>query len=687
MSTKENALVHEVFGDAMLVPNGTNSYAVYQKRGFAKAKKAYTIDGEEVTEAHRFPNYAFVLFRTDAGDYLRGANNEALTADSRWADFYYEPYTASLFRKDARGSWYDLEGFALSAPILLRGDVLISLPGKTSRKSLAFTGQQVIVSPHARLIQLGKMVYDQALAPVYYFGQRLTGLGPKHISFGGEDQWQEVRLGVKDYAFINEFTAVPLLVNDEEIVAHDASVTRGSHHFEVFRSATRSYALENHSGGDLRYEGVSLAADLTTYHQLKEAEIVQVDDGEKTFYFDLNKQQPFRISELGRELLIAIDYAPVKVSGNKLYSMRTEQRTFVYDATAEQIFTLNGGNYQPVAVRPVPGFEGAWFMALIDDRWQLCDMERAAVYTFGEEGLTVGEVLGKPADKLVNAKTSGGSPVTLDVRRGASQVTVGHIAGRIIEAITGKPTRVGALLLQHVQMASLGGSVLRVVDLDALELRAFGLPDDLKQYPDQPQPSAFAGNPFTKIVFDQQVVIQGESFYRASFLTYAGDERPTLLQTVNARPLHLDGVGHRNELVTGFNVGTITEGHRLGQHVMVSVSTLTEDLKPSELLYSLHTNKSWLPFYDDFLPVFRRAIPLLGEGKLPVMLFESLEHTGTGEYVAVEKDPPYRLLAERKKGKVVPKIVTTKSRALIDPAEVSGLVDLFVNRGMLVEVS
>jgi len=119
---------------------------------------------------------------------------------------------------------------------------------------------------------------------------------------------------------------------------------------------------------------------------------------------------------------------------------------------------------------------------------------------------------------------------------------------------------------------------------------------------------------------------------------------------------------------------------------MVGAVTLNEDLKEGELLFSIHKNKSWLPFYDSFLPVFRRVVQLEGTDYWPCNLFEALEHTTTGEYIAVEKKEPYRLLAQRKKGKVVPKVVTTRSRALLDPAEVSSLVDLFVDRGMLVEV-
>jgi hypothetical protein len=43
------------------------------------------------------------------------------------------------------------------------------------------------------------------------------------------------------------------------------------------------------------------------------------------------------------------------------------------------------------------------------------------------------------------------------------------------------------------------------------------------------------------------------------------------------------------------------------------------------------------------LPVFRRAIELSGKEYWPCDLFEALEHAGSKEYIAVEKEKPYQV--------------------------------------------
>jgi len=51
--------------------------------------------------------------------------------------------------------------------------------------------------------------------------------------------------------------------------------------------------------------------------------------------------------------------------------------------------------------------------------------------------------------------------------------------------------------------------------------------------------------------------VQGEAFLRATFLTSQGEEENLLLKDGNAGPLHLDGAGHRTELVLGFKEYTV----------------------------------------------------------------------------------------------------------------------------------
>ncbi|MFK8163742.1 MAG: hypothetical protein AB8H12_14950 [Lewinella sp.] len=683
MTTTEPQRINDIFLDT----DASGKLLAYKAKGFPKQKVVYTIGGEQVERAVCFPSHDFILLTTATGNHLRDMANRSIPEEEHWTDFYFEPLTKSLYRKDERNSWYDLEGFRLMVPVFLKGDVLISLPGKTSRQSWAFSGQEVLISPQSQLLQVGKLVFDTNLEPLRYFGERLTGLGRGHISFGGQDQWQEVRRGRTERAFVNEFTGAPLLINDEEIIEHVRGETRGFRHFEVFRSAKRAYTVENSGDAVMSYQNRPLEVDLSTYLELNGREIIRVNDSREDFYFDLQTRAPFRLEAAGEELIRTISHKPVRVPGVVLYDVGTAHKSFVYDTRNNRPFKLTGEEVLPTSIEEVSGFEAWFFLASIDGSSKLCTKHDLKVVRLGREQLEVAEIMGASPTKLVNARGTRGERIVLDLRRGAEQVTLAMADGHRIEAASGAPHRIGDRFLQHISLASLGGAVPRLVDLELENLTTFTLPENLTEYPDQPQTSCFAANPITRINFSQTLKVQGEAFLRATFLTYQGEEEDVILKAGNAGPVHLDGAGHRNELVIGFKEHTLQTPYRLGQHLLVGARTLNEELKSGELLFSIHRYQSWLPFYDTFLPVFRRAIELPGKEYWPCYLFEALEQGGSGEYIAVEKEEPYRVLATRKKDKVMPKIVTTKSRALLDPNDVSGLIDLFVDRGMLVEVS
>lgn len=673
----------QTLSDIILAPATGGTLQAYVAKDYPGKKQVYKVNGSLVREVFTFPYHDFILLRTAKGDHLRNLENEPL-AEEHWADFYFEPQTNSLYRQDDRGSWYDLEGFRLASPIFLKEDVLISLPGKVSRRSWAFDDQTVVSSPHARIIQVGKLVLNRALEPVLYFGEKVTGLGRKHISFGAEDQWQEVMLGLEHRAFLNEFTGAPLLINDEEIIGHVAGVTRGARHFEVFRSAKREYVLENSSTGNIQYEGRPLGIDLNTYLVLNGSEIVEANDGSQCFYYDLGEGGPYHIPETGKELITKISHDPVRLDGTMLFNVRTAHRTLVYDQELRAPFRM--GELQPESVSNVVGFEEYYFMAKIDGRRQLCDKVTRKVIELGSEGVRVNKILSKPGAKLLNAKATNGEDIVLDVRAGLRQPQLARIGEKRVLRSIGPNSRVGDMVLQHIELESLGGSVSRIIDLEEEVLNLFTLPDDLTVYPDQPQPSCFAGNPIINIDLLNPVTILQQDFFSASFLSDMGDVRTVLLQTSNARPLHLDGARHRNELVTGFKERTVRSPFRLGEHRMVGAYTLNEELEEGEFMLSIDKGKSWLPFYDSFLPVFRRAVHIPELATWDCILFEILGPAGTGEYIAVEKNQPFRVLARKSRRKVEPRIITSKTRVLTDPDEMSALTKFFLDPGMLVEV-
>ncbi|MEM9525664.1 MAG: hypothetical protein AAGA31_03595 [Bacteroidota bacterium] len=671
--------------DLVLEQDKDGRTLAYLAKDYPKQKTLYKVAGKAVSTAVTFPRHEILLLRTEKGEYLRDYDNQPI--DEQWSDHYFEPLTHSLYRKDERGNWYDIEGFRVAAPVFLKGDVLVSLLGKRSRRSWAFADQEAVISPNAQLIQVGKLVYDIQLEPVRYFGEKISGLGRGHVSFGGEDQWQEIRRGFHERGYLNEFTKVPLVIYDEEILAHKGSVTHGGRQFAVFSCAKSSYVVEGDSETILHYEGQPLSLDLSTYLELNEHEIVLADTGVQQFYYDLDTRKPFLLPETGQEHIIAKRKETVRLAGTTLYNMRTANRSFVYDQAGRTLFTLENEDLAPEFVAEVPGFTDHYFLVQIAGRSHLALKHSRRLVRLGDDNLEVAEILSDPKRKLLNARDVQGRELVVDVRQGLAEPSLAEIDGQRVLRTLGEVHRIGDRALQHILIDSLGGSVERIIDLEEPELRLFTLPASLTEYPDQPEPSSFAGNPLLRIDFADLEVVQDVSYYRGVFLSYLGEERPVILQTANCRPLHLDGGAHRNELVMAFKEHTKRRPYRLGDHRMIGAYTLTEDMKEGEILLSLYKNQSWLPFYDTFLPVFRRAIELPGEEHWDCYLFEVRDATGKGEYIAVEKDPPYRVLAKKSRRKVVPKIVTSKTRVLSDPDELTAMRKFFMaDPGMLVEV-
>ena len=98
---------------------------------------------------------------------------------------------------------------------------------------------------------------------------------------------------------------------------------------------------------------------------------------------------------------------------------------------------------------------------------------------------------------------------------------------------------------------------------------------------------------------------------------------------------------NRNELVTSLVEATLRDEHHLGDHTLVGAHTLTEDHNKGEVLFSIRNLRSWLPFYDGYLPILRRRVPFSASGEQShFMLYELREAGPTSEYLAAERDPP-----------------------------------------------
>jgi len=175
----------------------------------------------------------------------------------------------------------------LDTPIFLKGDVVCSLLGKVSKKSMSFKNQNILISPLQQLIQIGKLVYNNQLELVHYFGEKVTGLGAKNISFGDTDVLQEIYLGLNQTAFINEFTKEPFLINNEEVTLHVQTVHKGKHRYEVFQSRTREYVIEDSSDCMYCLEEEPVHFDWSTYLNINKQSLALVKKQEEAFFIDI----------------------------------------------------------------------------------------------------------------------------------------------------------------------------------------------------------------------------------------------------------------------------------------------------------------------------------------------------------------------------------------------------------------
>jgi len=154
---------YHVLSEVIIVEDGKNNARAIDLSHFPHKVVLYKIEGSVVREVLLTANRQMFLFATDTKQYLVNNQNQVVEDSTQWADAYFESLSNSFYRKSERDFWYDLEGFKLEEKIFLQGDVLTSLYSKTSKQSVLFRNQNLYVSKNKRLIQLGKLVFNQNL--------------------------------------------------------------------------------------------------------------------------------------------------------------------------------------------------------------------------------------------------------------------------------------------------------------------------------------------------------------------------------------------------------------------------------------------------------------------------------------------------------------------------------------------
>ena len=679
---------YHVAKDLVILWNKEGAARCYHTNSLAKKPSLYTIDGEEIQFAFIPPGHEIIILETKDEIYYRGFLNEVLEGSNKWTDYFYEPLNKHFYRKDKNGNWYNLEGNKMDKPVFLQDNVLVSLQGKVSKRSLVFRKEELVCSPNYELVQIGKLVYDKHLRLVNYFGERITEIGQCNVQFSNGDNLQEVSIGVDRVGFINEQTKEVCQINGDEIIEYAGKVELfDKHNFKVFKSKKKLFFLEESSTSVFCIDDQPAALIPDSYMKFGAFELVGVKDPSNDYFVDINTKQIFRIPELENDLIQEVSNEAVKVGTDSVYNIKTNKRSITYCLSENSIFSVDNGTVIPERIEVVEGFESYYFMAIIKGVKKLCYTKDRNIVKLGEQNLEVSKIEGKNTELLLNVVGVNGEQFVADGRNGYDQLSLAICDGKRISKVKEETVKISILVLQKVELLNIGGFEDAIINLNVQDLALFRLPQDMYAYPDQEELSIFSGNLVKDIDFSVQIDIGGHGFYQATFLNYLGQKSPVIISSESGRPMQLLGQGHRLELVKGFDEATMQNEYYLGANRMIGSFTLSEDMKERELLFSVNTLSSWIPFYDTHLPIFEKIIEIDGLEDWEYILFESREGTNEKEYVAVEKIPPYRVLVEKKAGVQQIKIIKGEEITLRAPERVSRIKQLFYeDPGYLVEL-
>ncbi len=672
----------QAFGDLVVIWGTKGETRALTKASMQHKQIAdYQVDGQKVQQVFVPKNHELIILQTAKGISVRDYQNKPIRDAANWADFFIEPHTHSFYRQNERGNWFDIEGHKLASPVFLLDNVLVSLLGKKSKKSLAFKGVNLLVSPNLTLIQAGKVVFDNQLNPVSVFGEKITGLGKKNIVFGDGTILQQVLTGFKSYTFVEERTLQPFLINDEQIIQHTKTVTKNGKRYEVFKTVSSEYALSGATKVCLTCDEEKVKIDFDSYVKMGPEELVKCTGKNGSRYMDLRTQTAYALKEVSEDTIVFIDTNILMVDGTILRSMATATDRFVFNETKKEIFTLNQGTIRPNAVSE-PEFFGEYLgIAEVKGETKYFHKKKNELIQLGAEAIEIQTILTqKDNHKLLNALSVKGAQIVLDVRKGFDQLERAYANGQAVAEVYGFPRNVGRKMLQNAVLNTLGGTEKRVIDLNAIQLSIFTLPENLSADPAGIAPSLYQGNPLMELDFKHPIKLMGEAFLKGTFLPYHDTPKAVLIAQQNNQPLHLEGDGHKNQLVTAFINSTTSEKYYIGDNRMIGAKTLKEDGQEGQVLFSFQRKSTWIPFNEAALPVTQQVVKVNTPGDWDYLLFEVKDVDNTLKFMVVEKETPHRVLVERIKGKEAPKLLDKKAvLPLKIPKELSQFTKFFVN--------
>jgi len=589
-----------------------------------------------------------------------------------------------IFRQDHNGIWYDVYGFRISSPFLIKDELLISLNGQCYKEAAAFLNSNIFSNETNDLVQVGKIVYDLNLNPINYLGQKVSKLGSFCLTIDNNTV-QEVFLNNSKRRFIMLPNFEPYELNNEKITSYKSLFSHSGFKAHIFESANETFWITHDLKKPLSIENNILNVHQATILKFDQNLIAKVSykiTPLKTFYIDLFTMKTWTIPKLASKSVQDIDSKTVKVGGKILRNIVIDNESKVYDQSNHCLYTFDGIKSETFDIEDIYGFKNLFCNVSHNNQNFVFNKSTESFLRINDNHIV--KIFGVAQDKLINAIDEIGQEFVLDLRKGVENINQAFSNKIPITKISSNKYKLGPKILQEAWIFSLGGSVKRYIDLNKKDLDVFTLPKSLKSYPEQNKDSIFAGMVITNIV-DDIIKLDGSKFRAAKFLSFSDEYISVILRESNGHPLHIVGAGHRNELVTGFN--NASDISNISSNKVIGTQTITEDFKNSTLLYSLSKNTSWIPFFDTFLPILSRKVTLNESTDWDYILFQLRESIKESEYIVVEKNKPHRLLVEKKSGTIVPKIVKSSNSLLRIPEEISLIKKLFLDDpGFLVEL-
>ncbi len=646
------------------------------------SKKEYFIDGKKVQEVFFASKKRLVILVGQKSFELHSEEDLELTASMESVeDYYFDECSESFFRRVKDGDWVDMQGYKIPSNFVLKGDVLISLNEKRSMKSMSFSNASFYTDSQSCFAQVNKLVFNRKLQRVKINESKVLSIGAESIHLG-EEEYQQVYTGLEDSYFIGKNSNQVLMLGDLYIKKISSFLSYKSHEILSLKTNKEDISVDAKTGDVLTIDGAYLVLSNNLTIELNGQQHVHATCKGQQFIYNLELNEILTVATSTDEVCTSIDSSLHRLGEYSFYKLETASGQYMINKSTSEILKTKDGSFVR-SIEPETRFTVNLAIAELDDGEVIVFADDFS-YVLIDGERRINKIIS--GDLLLEVITEG-KALIVDVRNGFKEVRTAYSGEDRIIARDIETHFMGNKRLMNVKVKTYGGKASRVVSLDSERLEKFTLPHDLSAFPDREVSSVFCNSVICEIDFESEIKIDGNVFYSAEFICFTGAVKKVLLSKSTGRPLHFEGYGHKMELAIGFKSDTIQNSYYIGEHRMIGVKTLDENLKVNELMFSLEIMTSEIPFLDSILPVIKRPHLLNTNAKWEYILFQLRSLKSEVEYLAIEKIPPHRILVKKGNNRISPKLVKSSSKILKTPEEVSYIMKMiFTDPGFLVEV-